>query len=106
MQHASPAKVAAAAQSVAQLADLVHELHAKHTETVKAAQALADAVKLAEDGLIDVADILEHAGHIREVKVAAVGRLVSEPDKTAEIATSDHQARGTDVLTAFLRRNK
>lgn len=108
MQHAgfnnSPAKVAAAAASVEQLASLLEGLCAKHTDTVKAAQALVDAVKLAQDGLIDVGDILDHVAQTSEVKVAEIGRLVSERTEEAEPAQSGHQARGTDALTSFLRR--
>jgi hypothetical protein len=116
-------KLAAAALAIDRLTSLVSDLHQAHDTSVKAAAALAGAVKLAQDGVIDVEDIFDTAREGLErgtVKVSNAdnlfreqpGELVTEAPQSVKMATgapipgfsdASGQHQTADVLTATLR---
>lgn len=116
-------KLAAAALAIDRLTSLVSDLHQAHDTSVKAAAALAGAVKLAQDGVIDVEDIFDTAREGLErgtVKVSNAdnlfreqpGELVTEAPQSVKAATgvpipgfsdASGQHQTADVLTATLR---
>lgn len=120
-----PGKIASAVLALDRLTSLVGDLQQAHDSSVKVAAALAGAVKLAQDGVIDVEDIFDIARESIErgsVKLSAVdelfneqpGELVGEQAPEAVKAATGQPVPGfsdasgqlasTDVLTATLRR--
>lgn len=108
-------KLAMARDAIDQLTNLVGELQSAHKESVKVAGALAGAVKLAQDGAIDVEDVFDVARESilnGSVKIAAVneiydqspGELIEDgsASKQASPARSGNQDR-LDPLTGYLR---
>jgi hypothetical protein len=101
----SPAKVAAAADAVERLASLVETLRETHGQTVKSAQQLIEAVKLAQQGLIDTSDIFVRAGlEIPEPTVSPLGKIADVSPSVA--AREASQAAAVDPLTSFLRGSR
>jgi len=75
------AKLAAAALAMDRLTNLIGELQQAHASSVKVAAALAGAVKLAQDGAIDVEDIFDitrDAIAHGSVKLSSIDELFSE----------------------------
>jgi hypothetical protein len=119
-----PGKIAAAVLALDRLTSLVSELQEAHDSSAKVAAALAGAVKLAQDGVIDTEDIVDIARESIErgsVKLSAIDELFAEQPgelvegdapETVKAATGrplpgfgDASGRHdqTDVLTATLR---
>lgn len=104
-------KLAATADALDQLSSLVGELRSAHQNSAKVAAALAGAVKLAQDGAVDVEDIFDVAREAilqGRVKQAAVDDLFDEDpgeligsDKSASL--TNFAPAGSDPLTAALR---
>jgi len=119
-----PGKIAAAVLALDRLTSLVSELQEAHDSSAKVAAALAGAVKLAQDGVIDVEDVFDIARESIErgsVKLSAIdelfveqpGELVGDeaPEAVKEatgrpvpgFSDASGQHEPTDVLTATLR---
>ena len=100
-------KLAQAAAAIDRLLTVTDDLRAAHALAVKTAAALVQAVKMADDGLLDVSDVLSHAREVVQegsAKLAALGDLFDEtPGETDENA---QVAAATDELSSFfaLRR--
>jgi hypothetical protein len=97
-------KLAQATQVLSQLSDCVGELRSACQTNMKVAAALAGAIKLAQDGLIECVDIF-HVAHEAivngTVKLAAMeDAFTANPGELAGPAT---QAAQLDPLTAMLR---
>lgn len=100
-------KLAQAAQAIDQLLGAVEQLKESRSKNVKLAAALVHSVKLAQDGAIDVGDILTFAQRSiadDTVKLSALDELsgapaVGEPVGVAAPAGSEQ----LDVLTGYLR---
>ena len=115
-------KLAASAEAIEQLSSLVGELRSSSRQSLKVAAALAGAVKLAQDGAIDVEDIFDVAREATEngtVKLSSADQIFDlSPGEIVEDA-GPHVAQatgpavpgflgaqggsGTDILTATLR---
>lgn len=97
-------KLSQAAAAIDRLLAVTDDLRAAHTHAVKTAAALVQAVKMADDGLLDVSDILSHAREVvleGSAKLAALGDLFNEsPGETDESRPSTESA--TDELSSFL----
>lgn len=104
-ESANNAKLAMAANALDQLSSLVGELRSENLQYSKAAAALAGAVKLAQDGVIDIHEVFDHArntitsgevktSELQEVcspgEVVSTNREVSEPIKGAATQTLRH----------------
>lgn len=104
---ASPMKVAQAAVVLNQQATLLKELHSYASDQAKTAAAMCQAVKLAQDGLIDVDDIFEHARQLSDsgsTKLSAVDDLFHETPGTVEkSAGANSTTEQLDPLTRVLR---
>jgi len=119
-----PAKIASAVLAIDRLTSLVSDLQQAHDSSVKVAAALAGAVKLAQDGVIDVEDIFDIARESIErgsVKLSTIdelfneqpGDLVGDEAPEAVKAATGQPIPGfgdasgphgqTDILTATLR---
>jgi hypothetical protein len=121
-----PGKLASAVLAIDRLTSLVGELQRAHDSSVKVAAALAGAVKLAQDGVIDTEDILDVARESIErgsVKLSTIDELFREQPGvvmggTDEAPEAVKAATGnpipgfsdvsgsrepTDILTATLR---
>lgn len=119
-----PRKIAAAASVIGRQTALIGELKSAHSESVKVAAALAGAVKLAQDGAIDIEDVFDVAREAIEhgsVKLSCVdavfdlspGDIVetrgSESAKQAAgpeipgVSGLSHVPDSSDVLTTTLR---
>jgi hypothetical protein len=104
-------KIAAASSLITKQARLIRELHSAHLDGVKTAAALVQAVKLAQDGAIDISDVLDTARQLIKtgsVRLASADDLfdVSPGDLTAGSLQNASQAAGgnkLDPLTSFLR---
>jgi hypothetical protein len=102
------AKLAMAADTIEQLGSLVGELRSAHHQSAKVAAALAGAVKLAQDGIIDIEDVFDTA---REslldgtVKMSSIDEVfASDPGEIVEGKHAGGRTQdGMDSLTAFLR---
>jgi len=83
---------------------LLGELHSAYTKQAKMASALCQAVKLANDGVIDVSDILNTANRLiadGSVKISAVDSVFAEtPGSVMKTGT---EADKLDPLTSYLR---
>lgn len=103
-------KLAQAAEAIDQLISAVGKLRESRAENVKLAAALVDAVKLAQDGAIDVGDILTVAQRSLAngtVKLSALDDLTKtieagEPVESRSPAHTD----GLDPLTGYLRSRR
>ncbi len=76
-----PGKIASAVLAIDRLTSLVGELQQAHDSSAKVAAALAGAVKLAQDGVIDVEDIFDIARESLErgsVKLSSIDELFIE----------------------------
>lgn len=76
-----PTKLASAVLAIDRLTSLVGDLQQAHDSSVKVAAALAGAVKLAQDGVIDVEDIFDIARESIErgsVKLSTIDELFNE----------------------------
>jgi hypothetical protein len=88
-------------------AALISELQAAHVKVAHHAAALAQAVKLAQDGAIDVSDIDDHARqliHDGSVKLSAADDLFDQTP--GELITRTENVSGgqkLDPLTRYLR---
>jgi hypothetical protein len=119
-----PNKIASAVLALDRLTSLVSDLQQAHDSSVKVAAALAGAVKLAQDGVIDVEDIFDIARESIErgsVKLSTIDELFQEQpgelvgDEAPEAvkaatgrpipgfgdASGPHES--TDILTSTLR---
>lgn len=107
-----PRKLAAAASVLGRQSALIGELKSAHMESVRMTAALAGAVKLAQDGAIDVEDVFKVAretiasGTAKLSSVEALydqspGTLVGGDDGAARQPENTESA--SDVLTAALR---
>jgi hypothetical protein len=99
------AKLAHAARVLDQQNALLGELHSAYNKQAKLAAALCQAVKLAEDGVIDVVDVRSTARQLvadGSVKMSAVESMFME--SPGQVVSSDAPARSQlDPLTAYLR---
>lgn len=114
----SPEKCAHTASALNQLSTLVGEVQSSHHNGVKVASALAGAVKLAQDGVIALEDVFEHAKQMLingTTKVAAldafdqpsVGEVVDAGAKSASTSSGQNgNGEQLDVLTAWLRSRR
>lgn len=95
-------KLAQAAAALDRLLAVTDDLRAAHSLAVKTAAALVQAVKMADDGLLDVSEILSHAREVVQegsAKLATLGDLFDEsPGETDENA---RVAAATDELSSF-----
>lgn len=119
-----PGKIASAVLAIDRLTSLVSDLQQAHDSSVKVAAALAGAVKLAQDGVIDVEDIFDIARESIErgsIKLSSVDEVFyehpgevegDEAPEAVKTATGrpvpgfgdvsgPHES--TDILTATLR---
>jgi hypothetical protein len=103
-------KIAAAASLIQKQASLIRDLHSARQQDVKTAAALTQAVRLAQDGLIDVSDIFEHARQLVKTGSANLG----SPDDIFDLSPGElegvPQTPGAtpgreqlDPFTSFLR---
>jgi hypothetical protein len=100
------AKIAAALMTLDRQQNLLRELHSYATDRAKTAAALSQAVKLAQDGLIDVSDIAETARRLKadgNVKISAADDLFRQTVGELEAATTTDPKAKLDLLTATLR---
>lgn len=113
-------KLAHALSALDRLASLVGELRASHLNGIKVAAALTGAIKLAQDGAIDLEDVFETArkalqnGSVKlsaagEAYTAELGELVG-PARELPVQANGPHVTGysypdgeVDVLTAALR---
>ncbi|HSW49533.1 MAG TPA: hypothetical protein VLH09_05125, partial [Bryobacteraceae bacterium] len=97
-------KLAQATQVLNQLGDCVGELRSACHSSMKVAAALAGAVKLAQDGLIDIGDVFQVA---KEAIVNGTVKLAAMEEAFApnpgELTGPADPAQSIDVLTATLR---
>jgi hypothetical protein len=101
-----PSKVAKAAEVIEQLNRLVGELQSAHDKSAKVAAALAGAVKLAQDGAIDVEDIFDIARQSLNsgtVKTAALDLFLEKEEIGSLVGPSTPAQADLDPLTATLR---
>lgn len=119
-----PVKLASAVLAIDRLTSLVGDLQQAHDSSVKVAAALAGAVKLAQDGVIDVEDIFDIARESIErgsVKLSAIDELFTEQPGDVEEVEAPQTVKtatgrpvpgfgdvsgshdSTDILTATLR---
>ncbi len=104
-------KIAQAVNVLTQQQALIGGLQQAHTDSVKVAAALTEAVKLAQDGAIDVSDVFDHARTLLmngNVKISSAGEIfdqspgdiVVEPKGPESEKKANQQA---DALTQTLR---
>lgn len=105
-------KIAEALEVLTQQQALIGGLQLAHIDAVKVAAALTEAVKLAQDGAIDVSDVFNHARSalaLGTVKLSSAddlfdqspGEIIqgSEPEKKA----AQQPSQQPDVLTQTIR---
>jgi hypothetical protein len=98
-----------AAVVIDQQSRLISELHSAHNKTAQYAAALAQAVKLAQDGAIDVGDVFDHAKRLiasGSVKLSAADdAFEQQPGDLVGHSDGQPQENGQrlDPLTSFLR---
>lgn len=96
-----------AAAVIGQQARLISELHSAHTKTAQSAAALAQAVKLAQHGAIDVSDIFEKARQLiasGSVKLSAADDAFEHtPGDIVNKAAGQAGGEQLDSLTSYLR---
>lgn len=100
-------KLAQAAQAIDQLLGVVDQLKESRSQNVKLAAALVHSVKLAQDGVIDVSDILNFAQRSiadGSVKLSALDELSVAPVVGEAVAVAPAGGNDKlDVLTGYLR---
>jgi hypothetical protein len=101
-------KLAQAAEAIDQLLGVVDQLRDSRSQNVKLAAALVNAVKLAQDGVIDVGDGLTFAQRSiadGTVKLSALDELSVAPAAGEPVNVGSPAAQGQklDVLTSYLR---
>lgn len=102
-------KIATALQVMTQQQALIGGLQSAHLDAVKIAAALAEAVKLAQDGAIDVCDIMEvarKAVKTGSVKLSSVDDLFEQSPGDLVGTAKEPGTGGTDPLTSTLRELK
>jgi hypothetical protein len=93
-------KVAAAARAMDRLTNLVGELRQAHESSVKVAAALAGAVKLAQDGVIDISDVFDVAREAISngtVKLSSADAVFHE--KVGEVVGNAEAGEATKAAT-------
>lgn len=106
------AKLAMVPDTIEKLASLVGDLQSAHAMTVQVVATLAGAVKLAQDGAIDVEDVFDFAreailnGNVKLSSVDMVfdldaGELIESEDSSSKHSASDEKTK--DALTSYLR---
>lgn len=98
-------KLAHAAKVLDQQNALLGELHSAYLKQAKLAAALCQAVKLAEDGIIDVSDVSNTARRLvvdGSVKMSAVDAIFTESPGTV-IEDASPSVKQLDSLTSYLR---
>lgn len=106
LDNVDPHKLAA--HVIDKQANLISELHSTATKMAGFAAALAQAVKLAQDGLIDVSDIQDHARQLiasGSVKLSAADEVFEQSpgELHGPASRASEQTKGLDPLTSFLR---
>jgi hypothetical protein len=100
-------KISQAIGVLNQQRDLIRGLQSAHLQCAKIAAALTEACKLAQDGAIDVEDVVEHARRLLKtgsVKLSAVDEEFSQtPGDVISAETDGESSSSTDVLTQTLR---
>jgi hypothetical protein len=92
------------AQVLEQQNALLGELHSAYSQQAKMASALCQAVKLANDGVIDVSDILSTANRLiadGSVKLSAVDSVFTETP--GSVMKTEAEVAKLDPLTSYLR---
>jgi hypothetical protein len=87
-------------------ANLISELQTAHNKVAEYAAALAQAVKLAQDGAIDVSDVLDHARQLindRSVKLSAADDVFNQSPGELHGERQQGTQEKLDPLTSFLR---
>jgi len=104
-------KIAAAAHLIEKQSRLIGELHTAHLESAKYAAALVQAVKLAQDGAVDVSDVLDTARQLIKtgsVRLASVDDLFDlspgELQGSAKTSAVSNGGEKLDPLTTTLRQ--
>ena len=95
-----------AAHVIDKQANLISELHDTATKMASYAAALAQAVKFAQDGLIDVSDIQDHARQLiaaGSVKLSAANEMFDQSPGELRGPESRASEGKLDPLTSFLR---
>lgn len=96
-----------AAATIGQLVSAVERVQSAHAQSVKFAAALADAARLAQDGVIDAGTILDVAKRqmsANAVKLSALdGLFTQQPGDLVGEAKGSSNGAQLDVLTAYLR---
>lgn len=111
--HVESHKIAEAISVLDQQRALICGLQSAHLNAVKIAAALTEACKLAQDGAIDVGDVIDHARQALidgTVKLSSVDELFDQsPGEvvtgTAEVQTAP-SGQQQDILTQMLRSLK
>jgi len=106
LDSVDPSKLAA--HVIDKQANLISELHATATKMAGYAAALAQAVTLAQDGLIDVSDIQDHARQLHasgEVKLSTANAVFEQSpgDLQGPASGASEEVKRLDPLTTFLR---
>jgi len=103
-------KIAEAICIIDQQKDLIRGLQQAQLNSVKVAAALTEAVKLAQDGAIDVGDVIDYAKSSLingTVKLSSVDELFDQSPgeviQGVETGGSKGQDQGIDILTQTLR---
>lgn len=105
-------KIAQAMNVLTQQQALIGGLQQAHFDAVKVAAALTEAVKLAQDGAIDVTDVFDHARNLLtngNVKLSAVGEIFDQSPGDIIVTSTQgpdsvkQASQRSDVLTQTLR---
>ena len=100
-------KIAEAIDVLNQQQALIGGLQLAHNNAVKVAAALTEAVKLAQDGMIDVSDVIEHTKRSLasgNVKLSSVDELFNlSPGEIVHEAETTQSSGSADVLTQTIR---
>lgn len=102
----SDIKLAEAAAVIDRQSSLLRELHSYADRQAKTAAALAQAVKYAEDGLIDVSDIREYARRLKDegnVKLSSVDDIFRHSPGDIAGQAAEANAPKLDPLSRVLR---
>jgi hypothetical protein len=103
---ANAAEKVAAAEVVRRLTETIAELNDGQARAFKFAAALTEAVKLAQDGVIDVADVFDIARERLQtgaLKLASLDDAFSADPGTLDDRTPETSTAGLDPLTGYLR---
>lgn len=97
-------KIAEAIDVINQQRDLIRGLQLAQLEAVKIAAALTEACKLAQDGAIDVTDVVDNAHKLlvsNSVKLSSIEEFNASPGEI--VAGNESTPQDVDVLTQTLR---